>query len=416
MTGAACAMTGSIKTIRQCDPSEKYPNLPHGGALTAARILMEQTLKMNDMDSTKDLTKTKILADKTQIPVDQDWSSRQMSPDEIDLVDVFGFFWKWRTFFIGSACVGLAVANILHFAVKKTIPAHVTTGSWDLTFQISSATTNTPPANIMPLITMLQTPLGAKEFKTSLLSLLPPDAQESLTQWHTQWVANPGKPQFLETTDSGFTIHAEGPQSLPFTEIAGSLEQGFQSLLATYTRHLALPFQSLIDKKTEILQSLGTLSFEAYRDFLNDPQYPQDLKKDMVGGLLKGSNAPLSLEHYVLILGSSSQDKELIHQKIQKFQSVSADFDSIQAQVQQLIKTYPPTGPLPLEGSFKLSSSSFIPSAAKDGKISPLVKYNVVGLFLALMLAFIGAIFWQFYQTNKTRIQQITHNNKQQHT
>lgn len=371
--------------------------------------MVEHTLEMQDRSERKSLKDLSSKAHPSErLPPPYDPRTSMDPADEIDLVDLLGFFWRWRLWFAAFAVTGIVLSNILYFALKFQPAAKTLPGTWDIRVEFRPNENATTPGTIAPFVTMLQSPQGTKLFKDLFLSQLPKSLQDPLSQWHTQWLANPGKPQYVEINESGFILHLEAMDTLELSQYKTPLEQGFQNLFDNYSTHVLEPFQNLLDKKTETLRDLGSLSFEVYRDFLNDPQFPQEVKRDFIAGLMRNTSGYLSLDQYTLILSAGSQQTTLIEKKIEKFRSVNQEFENIQSLIAQTIKTYPPTGPLPLEGSLVVAKTEFAPTAVQEKGVSSVLKYNVLGFFLAMMLATFGALVGQFYRTNKSRILEIT--------
>jgi hypothetical protein len=369
--------------------------------------MVEHTLEMQNMGDRKPLKDREPKNPSLDYSASHDPRSSIDPSDEIDLVDLLGFFWRWRLWFVSFAFVGLVGANLLYYAFKYPTNTQVVPGIWDIKLEFSSNKDTITPASVAPFVTMLQSPQGAKLFKDLLLSQLPPALQEPLTQWHTQWLANPGKPQWLEINESGFVLHLEAPESLQVLAHESSIEQGFQNLLDKYAILVLDPFKKLLEKKTQTLRDLGSISFEAYRDFLSDGKFPPEMRRDFVAAIMKNAGGYLSLDQYTLILSGGSENADSIQKKMEKFQSTNQEFENIQSQIAQAIKTYSPAGPLPLEGTLKVAKTEFTPSLVPRQGINPIVKYNVLGFFLAMMLAMMGALVGQFYRVNKSRIIEI---------
>lgn len=348
----------------------------------------------------------------------QDLRTLTERSDELDLVDIIIFLWRWRLLIVISTLTGLTFGAVLAFYKSKVSPSLPQNGTWSLVVntsprsQISPASPVSGVAQVAPLLTdqistALRSPLATLDFSPEKPDLSSQPFQKILTSWHAKLTSSsPATPPVLEFKGSTVYFRIEAPSGLDGTLLSQALIKTANQTISRYNQEVVTPFQKLEAERDIALLNLSKINFDVIRLFETKSSTPSALNVEILKSLVNNSSGPIAKSGVYFLLGgipdSIPEKKTLLKDYLQTDEAVARD----RTISEEYKKRYPPNGPNFAPTLEQATSLTFDAAAAPPiTSFNPIV-YLIIGGFLGGGFSMMIALVWQFARANSTRIRQ----------
>lgn len=330
--------------------------------------------------------------------------------DEIDLIDIIGFVWRWRKSIIGSALAGMALgAGIWAFKHQSVGAPAAVGGQW--TAMVTPATDGFQNALIVSnLTTFLKTDVGARPLFENP-SILGAELNEAQIQRLTsQQQSGGGVLKAIETHGNQLAVTLDCAAGCNSEQMAKAVPAAINRTIAAFNLKFADPYEKAQEEISRRQLDLGLVKTQALRLFSRYGGLSRDFNQYVVTGL-GGILATDKTGDVVMFLLGPVPETEPLRKKLIETQS-KAQVAYVAAQDQvKLIKTASGVETLmhlPSLGEtaeLRQAQASALPTTGKG------LNNIFVAIILGGLLGGMGGIFLAairaFFATNAARLRAV---------
>lgn len=342
----------------------------------------------------------------TPMLTSQEYPSGTERINELDLVDIIVFIWRWRVLLAISILIGSMGGAGLGFYTPKRLVTSQQIGTWLVTVGTLSADQSL--TDQIPFA--LKSPLAASAFKAMPTDseTLPQSILTALISWHNKLLSNPSQTNpAIEIYGQKAVFRIDAPSDIDGAVLSKNIVAFANLAIDRYNDQIVRPFKNLESNLEAAQLELSKITFEVIRLFESKSTTPTVVSSEILKALVNHSSGQLAKSEIYFLLGGipdSAPEKQTLLLAFQKAEKIA---DTESHLVEDYVKRFPPNGPsmAPKLDPSSIIESNFQDSLINDSKRNPIV-YSIVGGFLGGLFATFLASIWQFAKANRARIRQ----------
>jgi hypothetical protein len=330
--------------------------------------------------------------------------------DEIDLIDIIGFVWRWRKSIIGSALAGMALgAGIWAFKHQSVGAPAAVGGQW--TAVVTPATDDFQNGIIVAnLTTFLKTEVGARTLFENP-SILGAELNEPQIQRLTsQQQSGSGVLQAIETHGNQLAVTLDCAAGCNSELMAKAVPAAINRTIAAFNLTFVDPYEKAQEEISRRQLDLALVKTQALRLFSRYGGLSRDFNQYVVTGL-GGILATDKTGDVVMFLlgpvpGNEPMRKKLIETQAQAQVAYTAAEDRLKViKAAAGVETLTQLPTLPGTAELHKAPTAALPSSGKG------LNNIVVAIILGGLLGGMGGIFLAairaFFATNAARLRAV---------
>ena len=328
--------------------------------------------------------------------------------EEIDLIDVIGFFWRSRVLVGSGVILGLLAAATLWFIKRPSAAGAIPVS--DITFELAAANNEDAGLASLPLqlTSFVKTPDGARALAEGMAAALG-SKPWPIDDWASKLQAGNGFLKSIELSDSLILVTLHNP-GVSEDEFKQAVPEAMNAVISKFNQNFANMAATLTQETVKAQLRLGLIKVKALQLFDRHVNLSPSLQKTVIEGMMKELAATSKPEAVTFLLAaipdSEAQKVELVSAYRRSYQ----DYESLQAQGKALAKTLnleqvAPISPL---GDVKGVRSVNVSVASIGNRlVQKLPVVLTLGLLVGGMLGTFCALLRAFWIGNRQRLEAV---------
>ncbi len=320
--------------------------------------------------------------------------------DEIDLVDIAAFMWKWSRL-IGATMLSGALLSGSIVTYKNKVQGGVgKPATWTLSYKLEDSKSADPIALPQALTIAIKTPEGSAAFKEAA------KGTPLLLDWLGKQLALPEKSHALEVIGSDAVVSLDASWKLADNETIAKLQEAINQVIVVYNEKHASKLTSLSEEKAKLTLSQGKLLLEVVQAFEAKSPLSSLLTRELIASAITPTTNDASQGALILIgaLPEGLPERDKFYQTYISTQARLAEIASEQAALKKLFTLETLTlEKAPLLGAVEKVDAPIVNAEGMKKLMVMLVAGALGGFILGVM----GASVAQFFRSNWGRFKDL---------
>lgn len=335
--------------------------------------------------------------------------------DEIDIVDIIGFFWRARLIVAASIVTGVLIAAGTWFVkgrLEDTLTAAVGPATWSVRLGAKNGDEAALAAVPQQLSSFIKTTAGARAFYGSLVQASGKRKLKT-EELVSKQIAGQGMLKSLEIRGTEMVVTLEDQGVFSQAEMKALLPDALNQMVDAFNKGFADVQAALLEESINAQLKLGETKLKALRLFDRSSALSAPLKTTVVDGLMKELSAttrPDTILFFLAAIPDTDQQKRAI---LAEYRKQFVAYEALQHQASTLAKSLGLESISPMVLMGPVSNLTIIPpqapAAAPAGSrlVERLPVLLVLGAVLGAMFGTFVAMLQVFWTSNQQRLQEI---------
>ncbi len=330
--------------------------------------------------------------------------------DEIDLIDIIGFIWRWRKTILSCTLAGTALGGSIWAIKHRRVGApDAVAGQW--TAVVNPATEGFQTTLMVSnLTTFLKTDAGAQALfeNPSIIGATLDESQQR--RLASQQQAGSGALRSLEVKGSQLLVSLDCAAGCEADALAASIPAALNRAIAAFNLKYAEPYEKAQEEVALRQLELGSIKTQALKLYGKHAGLGKEYSQFIITGLGAALASDKTGDVVTFLLGPVPSTEPLRRKLIDEQSQAQIAFTAAQDQL-KLVKTASGVETLTLlpmlSTSIELKQASSSPLPVSGKGLNNVFVAVVLGTILGGMAGIFIAAIRAFFRSNKSRLQAV---------
>jgi hypothetical protein len=328
--------------------------------------------------------------------------------DEIDLLDVIGFFWRFRRIIVSGVVLGFLGSVALWVAkqpAKSTVSANIVWWAQLSPDENGAGLASAP----QQLKNFLRTPYGARAFYKGFARGVK-NKSLPIEDWAIKQQGDGGLVKDIESTGRTLSIVVESAGYLTEEEIRQALPIAINSAVAAFNDKFAEVQAKITEDNLELQMQMGAIKIKALQLFDLNLNISAASEKTITEAIVRELTRNSGPDTITFLLSAIPDDNVLKRELLSEYKKQFQANEALQAQLRVLTKTLGVESVVPLTtfGTVtELVQGQTMENTAPAPHLQPLLMMIVLGVIIGGFISSIMALALSFWKRNREQLQKL---------